>query len=224
MDRRSLAAIAAIGILAAGAWWLYRRNQAAGPELLGGPDPEPGAELLQGAGDAINQVAAWFAPALEPLQIAGEEITNVATDIANAIRPGAWQPPASAAPYLVLIEAAERAYGIPQNMLARLLYQESRYRQDIITGRTRSPAGALGIAQFMPATAAELGVDPLDPASAIDGAGRYLAGLYRQLGDWKLALAAYNWGIGNVKRKGLGAAPAETQSYVAGILGDLGYA
>lgn len=145
-------------------------------------------------------------------------------DALNTLTLGPWQLPARAAPYAAAIYAAEDRYGIPRNLLARQLYQESHFRADIITGATVSPAGALGIAQFMPATAAELGVDPLDPASAIDGAGRYMAKLFQQLGDWSLALAAYNWGIGNVQRRGLAQAPQETRDYVAGILGDIGYA
>ncbi len=128
---------------------------------------------------------------------------------------GGWRAPEKYAP---LVAAAEAKHGIPAGLLERLLYQESRYREDIITGRVKSPAGALGIAQFMPATAAELGVNPLDPAQAIDGAGLYLRRLYNSLGDWKLALAAYNWGIGNVRRKGLAAAPLETRLYYSQIL------
>lgn len=124
--------------------------------------------------------------------------------------------------YRGAIAQAERAGGIPDGMLARLLWQESRYRPEIIDGRKRSPVGALGIAQFMPATAREMGIDPLEPFQAIAAAGRYLASLYRQTGSWQEALAAYNWGIGNVKRKGLAAAPRETRNYFGQILADLG--
>lgn len=131
---------------------------------------------------------------------------------------GLWRPPAK---YAAAIAAAEDRNGIPRDLLARLLYQESRYREDIITGKVRSPVGALGIAQFMPATAREMGIDPLNPAQAIDGAGRYLARLHRSLGGWALALAAYNWGIGNVQRRGLDAAPLETRNYFAQILADV---
>lgn len=131
---------------------------------------------------------------------------------------GLWHPPAK---YAALIANAETANGLPADMLARLLYQESRYREDIITGATKSPVGALGIAQFMPATASQLGINPLDPAQAINGAARYLASLYAQTGTWSEALAAYNWGIGNVKRKGLANAPTETRNYYAQILGDI---
>jgi len=126
---------------------------------------------------------------------------------------GLWHAPA--------IADAESRYSIPTGMLERLLYQESHYRADVISGAKRSSVGALGIAQFMPATAADLGIDPLDPFQAIDGAGRYLASLYRMFGNWTQALAAYNWGAGNVQRKGLTNAPAETVAYYSSILADV---
>jgi len=131
---------------------------------------------------------------------------------------GAWTPPAK---YATAIRDAEQKNGLPTDMLARLLWQESRYREDIITGAVRSPAGALGIAQFMPATARDMGINPLDPFQAIPAAGRYLASLYRQTGTWEKALAAYNWGIGNVLRRGMAAAPPETRNYFSQILADV---
>lgn len=142
-----------------------------------------------------------------------DEITDMARRAFNL-----WQPPAA---YASTIAAAEQRYSIPQNMLARLLYQECRWRNDIITGRLASPAGALGIAQFMPATAREMGIDPLNPDQAIDAAGRYLSGLFRKFGTWTQALAAYNWGQGNVQRKGIAAAPLETRNYYSQILVDV---
>lgn len=131
---------------------------------------------------------------------------------------GLWRAPPQYAP---LIAAAEARYGLPPRMLERLLYQESRYRADIISGATRSPVGALGIAQFMPATAAEMKINPLDPAQAIDAAGRYLAQLFKRFGTWREALASYNWGMGNVQRKGLDLAPRETRAYYSEILADV---
>jgi soluble lytic murein transglycosylase-like protein len=154
--------------------------------------PDPGAA---GAG----LLAALGAPDLKPL----------------------WTPPAAAAPYLEQIRAAEADYGLPENLLARLLYQESRYRPDIISGDRVSSAGAIGIAQFMPSTARDLGIDPLDPGQAIAGAAKYLRQLYDKAGSWGDALAAYNWGIGNVLKHGLAAAPSETQQYVAQISADV---
>lgn len=134
---------------------------------------------------------------------------------------GLWHPPAA---YAQAIDDAEVANGLPHDLLARLLYQESHYRADIISGRTRSPVGAAGIAQFMPATAKRFGIDPLDPFQAIPAAARYLALLYGQFGNWAEAVAAYNWGEGNVARKGLDHAPAETRTYYTSILSDVGIA
>lgn len=124
--------------------------------------------------------------------------------------------------YRAAIAAAEAAYALPDELLASLLWQESRYKESVISGAVRSPKGALGIAQFMPETAAEMGIDPLDPFAAIDAAARYLRNLYRQTGDWQKTLAAYNWGIGNVQRKGLAKAPTETKNYFTQILADIG--
>lgn len=126
-------------------------------------------------------------------------------------------------PYDDLITASANQYGIPPEVLYKLLYTESRFRPDIIEGRTKSPAGALGIAQFMPATAVEIlgsTAAALDPQKAIPGAARYLSQLRASLGgDLTKAVAAYNWGIGNVKRKGIAAAPKETRNYAMAILG-----
>jgi soluble lytic murein transglycosylase-like protein len=135
-----------------------------------------------------------------------------------------WSENKIPAQYLTSIRDAEAAHGLPRNLLARLLWQECRYRPEIISGAVQSPAGALGIAQFMPATAAEMGIDPLNPYEAIPAAARYLARLYARFGSWDQALAAYNWGQGNVARKGLAAAPLETRNYFGQILSDLGIA
>lgn len=124
--------------------------------------------------------------------------------------------------YAAAIIEAEDANGIPRNLLARLLYQECRWRTDIITGTLKSSAGAIGIAQFLPATAKEYGVNPYDAFSSIRGAGVYIARLYKSFGSWTEALAAYNWGQGNVRRKGIAAAPLETRNYYSQILSDVG--
>ena len=141
---------------------------------------------------------------------------NIVSKTVNAL--GLWRAPAQ---YAGLIAQAEVQHGIPSTMLERLLYQECRYRQDIITGRVRSSVGAMGIAQFMPATAAELGIDPLNPAQAVPAAAKYLKGLFNRFGTWSQALAAYNWGQGNVSRKGLANAPRETRLYYSQILDDV---
>ena len=112
------------------------------------------------------------------------------------------------------VGAAAAANGLPPALLAALLRAESGFHP-----RAVSPAGAQGIAQFMPATAAGVGLrDPFDPAQAIPAAARLLAGHVRAFGSVPLALAAYNAGPRAVERY-RGIPPyAETQAYVARIL------
>jgi soluble lytic murein transglycosylase-like protein len=78
--------------------------------------------------------------------------------------------------------------------------------------------------QLMPQTAAGLGVDPMDPAQAVDGAAQLLSGYLRQYGSVPLALAAYNAGPGAVAQYG-GIPPyPETEQYVSSIMASLGAA
>lgn len=119
-----------------------------------------------------------------------------------------------------LLNAAETQYGIPTDLLARQAYQESHFRPDIISGQTASPAGALGLMQIVPAYHPT--ADPLNVPAAINYAANFMRSLYNQFGSWSLALAAYNAGPGNVQKYGNTVPPfAETQSYVASILGDV---
>jgi soluble lytic murein transglycosylase-like protein len=86
-----------------------------------------------------------------------------------------------------------------------------------------SPAGAQGIAQFMPATAAAYGLrDPYDPEEAIDAQAHLMSDLLRQFGEPSLALAAYNAGPAPVEACDCIPAYPETQAYVTRILGLLG--
>jgi soluble lytic murein transglycosylase-like protein len=124
--------------------------------------------------------------------------------------------------YLTAITAAEQREGLPDGLLHRQLYQESHFRTDIIDGSTVSVAGAVGIAQIIPRW--HPGVNPLDPIASINYAAKYMRQLYNQFGSWSLALAAYNWGPGNVAANGLNNAPPETQQYVAQITADVGVA
>ncbi len=125
--------------------------------------------------------------------------------------------------YASVIEQSEINNGIPVDLLARLLYQESRYRTDIINGATKSSAGAAGIAQFMPATAAEMHINPLDPYQAIPASAVYLRRQYNALGNWADALGAYNFGLGNYRKylAGTISLPQETINYIASITNDI---
>ncbi|MTV36282.1 lytic transglycosylase domain-containing protein [Duganella radicis] len=156
---------------------------------------------------------------------AGDDESNFIMDGLEDMNSKISDWPIGSGPYQDAITAAASAYGVPVAILAWLLWKESRYSPNIISGAKRSAVGAMGIAQFMPATAAEeLGSADaaLDPALAIPGAARYLAKLKARVDTWAEALAAYNWGIGNVTRKGLAVAPAETVDYYTTILAKAG--
>lgn len=160
------------------------------------PTPTPDAQSTFGAGVAV--------------------LANFGASLVQTAK-GVWTPPAKAAPYLADINAATDKYGLPPNLLARQVQKESSFNPNAV-----SSAGALGLAQFLPSTAADFGIDPLNPTQAIDAMGQYMSQLYSKFGSWTLALAAYNWGQGNLAKKGLAAAPAETQSYYKTILADIG--
>lgn len=166
-------------------------------------------------------------PTDAPSPTAGDDNSNLIEDGADSIMGMITNWPTGSAPYQQAIMDAASQNGVPVSILTWLLWKESRYKPDVINGTSRSRVGALGIAQFMPATAVQwLGsVDAaLDPAQAIPGAAKYLAWLYSQAGNWEGALAAYNWGIGNVTRKGLDAAPPETVDYYTSIMSKAGMA
>lgn len=106
-------------------------------------------------------------------------------------------------------------HGVDPAVFQALVQAESDFNQRLV-----SRAGAMGLAQLMPKTAASLGVsDPFDPRQNLDGGARYLSQMVKQFGgDLKLALAAYNAGPGAVQRAG-GVPPfKETQDYVRKVL------
>jgi len=123
-------------------------------------------------------------------------------------------PPRFRAP---LARAAQR-WSVGAALLAAQIQAESGFNPS-----ARSPAGAQGIAQFMPATARAYGLaNPFDPVASIDAQARMMRDLLGQFGSVPLALAAYNAGPAAVRRYG-GIPPfPETQAYVARILGMLG--
>jgi cell wall-associated NlpC family hydrolase len=121
--------------------------------------------------------------------------------------------PSSVAQYAPLFTAASARYGLPANVLAAVAQTESGGDPSAV-----SPAGAEGLMQLMPTTAQGLGVNPFDPAQAVDGAAQVLSGDLEQFGSLPLALAAYNAGAGAVEQAG-GVPPyPETQAYVQKVL------
>ncbi len=118
--------------------------------------------------------------------------------------------------YAPLIEQSAARYGLDPAILSGLIQQESGFDPS-----AHSSAGALGLTQLMPSTAASLGVaEPLDPVQSIEGGARYLSQLLHQFaGNTADALAAYNAGPGAVQQYG-GVPPySETQQYVTKVLG-----
>ena len=119
--------------------------------------------------------------------------------------------------YAVKVRELARRFDLSPALIEALVWQESRWRADAV-----SPVGARGLAQLMPGTARELGVDPGDPFANLEGGARYLrAQLDRFDGDLEKALAAYNAGPGRVERANGIPNIRETKTYVAAIMGRL---
>ena len=154
------------------------------------------------------------------LDVRVSEVSETPTAIRRVL-PSTTAAPVSTArtvagttPYAGLFTAAQMKYGVPATLLAAIAHQESGYDPHAV-----SPAGARGLMQLMPGTARGLGVNPDDPAQAVDGAARMMRDLISEFGRVDYALAAYNAGPGAVHRYH-GIPPyAETQRYVPAVLG-----
>jgi soluble lytic murein transglycosylase-like protein len=167
-------------------------------QLMGAPAPAP------------TSPSSAFATQLAGATTAQTAAPAATTASVGLMSVGASELPADV-PFGVEITAAAKKHGIDPALLAGLVKQESGFNPN-----AGSPAGARGLTQLMPGTAAGLGVsNVLDPAQSLDGGAKYLR---QQLdafgGDVTRALAAYNAGPGAVQRYG-GVPPyAETQNYV----------
>ncbi|MBX7541209.1 lytic transglycosylase domain-containing protein [Qipengyuania sp. GH29] len=171
--------------------------------------------------------ARWVAggsTALAPAQIVDAEFAGPVEEV----------PAEIFVPDLVVADPAQHAAGVPEiyrakvaelsarfdlspSLIEAMVWQESRWRHDAV-----SPVGAQGLAQLMPGTARDLGVDPRDPFANLEGGARYLREqLDRFDGDLEKALAAYNAGPGRVERANGIPRIRETQLYVAAIMGRL---
>lgn len=133
---------------------------------------------------------------------------------AGAGRGSVNPPQVGGSPSPSLFDALEAKYGLPAGVLDRMWNQESRRGKFML-----SPKGAKGHFGFMDQTAQEWGVsDPNDLAQSATGAAKYLHFLMRKYGgDLDQALAAYNWGPGNLAKFGMGALPSETLGYVRDV-------
>ena len=130
--------------------------------------------------------------------------------------PPSWAArlPAAGRPWAAQIDAVAASRGVDGRLMAALVWTESNFRPDTV-----SHAGAIGLAQLMPGTAAGLGVDPWDPVHNLDGGTRYLRTQLERFGRIDLALAAYNAGPNRVERAGPGIPTiVETQLYVVRVI------
>ena len=201
----------------------------AGTEVTGGlANAEPGDVLAFNS--PVNHVAIYLGDG-KMIEAPGPGIAVRITDVTatpSAIRriipegggtsvgamSGTTSQVPAGTPYADVFQAAAAKYGVDAKLLVAVARQESGFNPKAV-----SPAGAQGIMQLMPGTAAGLGVEnSFDPVEAIDGATRLLKSLLQQFGRTDLALAAYNAGPGAVHRyDGIPPYP-ETQNYVRSIM------
>ena len=177
-----------------------------------------GATLVFGGSPAVADVLeigregpSWVAGGPETIPASTENETLAGlplTQPSEAAGPTQWRG------HVARIAAK---YDLSPQLLEALVWQESRWRPGAV-----SPAGARGLAQLMPRTAGELGVNPHDPLANLEGGARYLR---QQLdtfgGDLEKALAAYNAGPNRVIRAGGVPNISETRGYVAAIMARL---
>jgi Transglycosylase SLT domain len=125
--------------------------------------------------------------------------------------------PAAPASLCEVLAQSAASHDLPADFFTRLIWQESRFKADAI-----SPAGAQGVAQFIPATARWRRLEnPFDPREAIDKSAQLLRELHREFGNLGLAAAAYNAGSGRVREwlvRGR-QLPGETRTYVRLVTG-----
>ena len=114
--------------------------------------------------------------------------------------------------YIQYARQIELEENLPRDLLVNLLAVESNYNPDAV-----GTSGEVGIAQIIPRF--HPGANATDPFASIKYAGAYLRKLFGEFGSWNAALAAYNWGESNVRRKGLSAMPKSTREYITKITG-----
>jgi len=115
------------------------------------------------------------------------------------------------ADYINALINMEKKYNMPNGILQNIAYHESRYNPNAV-----SHAGAVGIMQIHPRW--HKGVNAYDPYASIKYGANYLDTLYKRFQNWELALAAWNWGQGNLSKYTLSRAPLETRNFIKNVM------
>lgn len=113
-----------------------------------------------------------------------------------------------------LISSLAPGYGVPSSLALAVAQRESGLNQGAV-----GSSGEIGVFQLMPGTARQLGVNPSDLSQNVSGGLRYLSDLYKQFGDWGLALQAYNGGPSHVSS---GTVSGPAKSYARAVLAAAG--
>jgi soluble lytic murein transglycosylase-like protein len=195
--------------------------------LLGSSVPSCAQPLAPTAPGAQNTQAASSAPAANttsnaPSANATANANEQAAQLAPNLEPAPMVPVTNSNAICPILEEVARENALPLNFFARLIWQESHFRPDVVGPITRYGERARGIAQFMPTTAAARGLlDAFDPREALPKSGEFLAQLRNEFGNLGLAAAAYNAGPQRVREFLAGARglPEETRHYILAITG-----
>jgi len=115
------------------------------------------------------------------------------------------------ADYINALINMEKEYKMPNGILQNIAYHESRYNPNAV-----SHAGAIGIMQIHPRW--HKGVNPYKPYESIKYGAKYLQSLYDRFQNWEMALAAWNWGQGNLAKYSYNKAPLETRNFIKNVM------
>lgn len=163
--------------------------------------------------------------AIDELIVTAQKIGAAVGDTLAGLGDWTRKIPAQLAP---IFTRAAALYSLPPGLLEAVAWRESRFNPDVVYSVIPNSKGAVGVMQIIPRWHPDVGATgAADPQQAIPYAAKYLRQLFDQFGNWRLALAAYNWGPSNQQRDLADHIignewPKETRDYVAEITKNAG--